>query len=522
VRQPEIAKISRGYARQILLIRAALVQLALPVLIAVLQSQQAGVAAPIADSVVVKKDVLKVGDPAPPLTVLQWLKGHAVPRFEKGRLYVVDFAATWCAPCRKSIPHLTELARRYADKVTLVSVFVLENHKEENSDDIGYVDKVNYLIKAMGDKMDYAIAVDVPQQTTARDWKIHGVPLTVVVNRAGDLAWIGQPEELDVALEKIETGTFQAEAAGLERKALQASVDEILLLKQHGEYRQALAKVDPLIVAHPENAWLYSVKYQILAGYDDARANALLKWLLNSDMPGFDWDHLVANTYTLSKHPDYRLALTIVDRAIAKAETKLVTANLLEQKSDIYLSRSQSSANAVEGRSDRSKAVEALEQAVTMSRAPGIPHDERLENSLRYHQFKLLAGFDDTKANALLRSTLNGRARKVDWLGFIDTALQLQRSPDYGLLLAMAEQDWIEAEKVLPTQGGRRYYDARRAEVLSRKADVYAAQGDLSRALTASQQALEAERKAGTDSEGLERFERKLADLKERRIVQPP
>jgi thiol-disulfide isomerase/thioredoxin len=39
---------------------------------------------------------LKVGDKAPALVVEKWLKGRPVPRFERGRLYVVEFWATWC------------------------------------------------------------------------------------------------------------------------------------------------------------------------------------------------------------------------------------------------------------------------------------------------------------------------------------------------------------------------------------------------------------------------------------------
>lgn len=34
----------------------------------------------------------------------------------KGSVLVLDFYATWCLPCRKSIPHLVELQRSYQDK----------------------------------------------------------------------------------------------------------------------------------------------------------------------------------------------------------------------------------------------------------------------------------------------------------------------------------------------------------------------------------------------------------------------
>lgn len=38
---------------------------------------------------------LKVGDPAPSLTIGEWVKGDAVPAFTQGKAYVVEFWATW-------------------------------------------------------------------------------------------------------------------------------------------------------------------------------------------------------------------------------------------------------------------------------------------------------------------------------------------------------------------------------------------------------------------------------------------
>ena len=37
---------------------------------------------------------LKLGDPAPPLAITEWVKGEPVA-LEKGKIYLVEFWATW-------------------------------------------------------------------------------------------------------------------------------------------------------------------------------------------------------------------------------------------------------------------------------------------------------------------------------------------------------------------------------------------------------------------------------------------
>src|SRR6516225_7066119 len=73
---------------------------------------------------------LGIGDPAPKLEVKSFVKGEPVKEFETGKLYVVEFWATWCGPCRTSIPHLTELQKKHGEIVFIgVSVFEREPEK---------------------------------------------------------------------------------------------------------------------------------------------------------------------------------------------------------------------------------------------------------------------------------------------------------------------------------------------------------------------------------------------------------
>ena len=57
-----------------------------------------------------------VGDPAPRLQVDRFVKGAPVKDFKQGQVYVVEFWATWCRPCKESIPHITELQKKYGSK----------------------------------------------------------------------------------------------------------------------------------------------------------------------------------------------------------------------------------------------------------------------------------------------------------------------------------------------------------------------------------------------------------------------
>lgn len=67
---------------------------------------------------------LKVGDTLPNLASFK-LEGK-LPDALKGKIIVVDFWASWCAPCAKSFPVLDELQKKYADRVTVLAVNVDE------------------------------------------------------------------------------------------------------------------------------------------------------------------------------------------------------------------------------------------------------------------------------------------------------------------------------------------------------------------------------------------------------------
>jgi len=135
---------------------------------------------------------LKVGSAAPALEVSRWVKGDGPYKLEPGNVYVVEFWATWCGPCVDSIPHVTEMARTYKDKVTFVGVSVWEQGAGKELED-----KVDSFVRDMGDKMDYFVARDTETNAMASNWLSaagkDGIPCAFIVDGNGKIAWIGHP-----------------------------------------------------------------------------------------------------------------------------------------------------------------------------------------------------------------------------------------------------------------------------------------------------------------------------------------
>lgn len=70
---------------------------------------------------------LTVGQPAPPL-VLTTLDGHHLAtRDMLGEVVIVTFWATWCGPCHKELPLLSDYAARHASQGLRVLAFTLDS-----------------------------------------------------------------------------------------------------------------------------------------------------------------------------------------------------------------------------------------------------------------------------------------------------------------------------------------------------------------------------------------------------------
>lgn len=108
-----------------------------------------------------------------------------------GKVVVLEFWLTTCPHCRASMPHLQDLATRFADQ-GLVVITVVVNHAWQDAADFftkeGYTDFVSLYQPDGLDKRPSDV------------YNVHGVPHTLLIDRYGVIRYTGYPSNIDDAM----------------------------------------------------------------------------------------------------------------------------------------------------------------------------------------------------------------------------------------------------------------------------------------------------------------------------------
>lgn len=269
-------------------------------------------------------EIMIPGSAAPFPKIENWVKGAEVKAFEPGKVYIFEYWATWCGPCKAGMPHLSHLQEEYKDKgVTIISI----------SDEP--LEKVQaFLAKPEWDeKMQYTVCCDPDRSAHDQYMKAamqNGIPCAFVV-RDSMVQWIGHPQNMDVPLAEIVSGKWDLAAANahfqgeLEAKRMQKRLGTIMRdARKSGDYTEVLTALDEAIAKAGADAAqpIEFQKFQLLvgpakqpeAGYA-LGAKIVASMVAAKDAAGLNqiaW--FIVDTKSL-KNPDYNLALNAAKEA---------------------------------------------------------------------------------------------------------------------------------------------------------------------------------------------------------------
>ena len=126
------------------------------------------------------------GSSAPPIQIRKLYQAPAGSKASleslKGKVVIIEFWATWCAPCIAQMPHLNELARKFKNS----NVLFLAVSEEKPADVERFLKKgliKTWVGTALPDKM-------------FKDYKVSGMPTTVVIDKGGRITAVTRPENL--------------------------------------------------------------------------------------------------------------------------------------------------------------------------------------------------------------------------------------------------------------------------------------------------------------------------------------
>jgi thiol-disulfide isomerase/thioredoxin len=209
----------------------------------------------------------KIGEKAPAVTVAEWIteKPPALPG-DKGadqHVFLVEFWATWCPPCLKSIPHLAELQKKHRK----AGLLILGISNEEPATIKGFIKSKM--------KMPYFVGQDDDMKTTSV-WTddIQTIPHAFLVNKSGAVVWNGNPLDMDVmdkVIEQVLAGKYDLEAAkntAATEEKFKTLLMELNAARATHDEKEIFKVLDRMIALRPHELHPYLIKRESLREFN--------------------------------------------------------------------------------------------------------------------------------------------------------------------------------------------------------------------------------------------------------------
>ncbi len=142
-----------------------------------------------------------VGHAAPPFS-LPLVRGEGASAGDRialdalqGRVVLLDFWASWCNPCRQSIPALNEVHARYGERATMYGINVDRGLTRAG------IEAAHRMFAAQ-----FPSLADTTGQTQ-HDYQVQSIPTLVLIDREGVVRWtytgVPDPDEVGERIDEL-------------------------------------------------------------------------------------------------------------------------------------------------------------------------------------------------------------------------------------------------------------------------------------------------------------------------------
>lgn len=268
-------------------------------------------------------DEFGIGSDAPDLDIEHWVSDNDglfehVTKLEDGKVYVIEFWATWCGPCIQQMPHIVKVQEKYSDEVQIISVSdedldtveeFLDRKVRGDKEKRTYRELTNsYCLTADPDKSVFDAYFRAAGQT--------GIPCAFIVGKDKKVEWIGHPGSMDKPLEQVVNGKwdrtefkkeFEEERARMKKRmearmAMQKILGPIGKKMQEGDTDGAIELLDEAIAESQDNEemvqQLKSIRFQIAVQMNhDSLPDALQEFIDDNQDSPMDVNNMIWTIY---------------------------------------------------------------------------------------------------------------------------------------------------------------------------------------------------------------------------------
>jgi thiol-disulfide isomerase/thioredoxin len=133
----------------------------------------------------VPEDVHPQGTPAADFSLPDRAGRTVSLRDLRGRPVLIDFWATWCGPCQRTMPEIERLHQRYRGRLEVVGI----NLEGRTPEVLAFLDKGGYSFRVLFDSGNFKAA-------TASRYGVQSIPRTYLLDRDGRILFEGHPQTL--------------------------------------------------------------------------------------------------------------------------------------------------------------------------------------------------------------------------------------------------------------------------------------------------------------------------------------